>query len=58
MGAVYCRDEFPSASLPSGAEKVFRIAQLLLQYLLYSQERLTEAVEAGQETNREISKVL
>ena len=57
------REEFPagvassSPSIPSGLEKVFRIAQLLVRYLLHSQERLAEALETVQAANRSLTEV-
>ena len=54
------REEFPasSSSIPSGLEKVFCIAQLLVRYLLHSQERLTAALESVQAANRSMAEVL
>jgi hypothetical protein len=52
--------EFPDSAqtlLTSGVVKVFRLAQLIIQYLLHSQERLAEAVEALQRKNRQIEQV-
>ena len=56
--ANWFREEFPApSSIPSGLEKVFCIAQLLVRYLLHSQERLTEALESVQASNRSMTEV-
>ena len=59
MQWLLCREEFPApSSIPSGLEKVFCIAQLLVRYLLHSQERLTAALESVQAANRSMAEVL
>ena len=38
-------------SLPPGFAKLFRLAQLIIQYLLHSQKKLTEAIKILQNNN-------
>ncbi|XP_059082383.1 uncharacterized protein LOC131879907 [Tigriopus californicus] len=49
-------DEFPESPLPDGVVKIQRLAQLIIQYLLHSQDRLTDAVEMLQKTNETLRK--
>lgn len=58
-GIAFCslRDEFPGDSVPSGVEKVFRLAQLLLQYMMHSQEKLAEAVDGLKDSNERMNEV-
>ena len=43
--------------LPPGFSKLFRLAQLIIQYLLHSQKKLTEAIKVLQTSNDELRKV-
>ena len=44
-------------SLPHGFAKLFRLAQLIIQYLLHSQKKLTEAIKILQNNNSGHQKV-
>ena len=44
-------------SLPPGFAKLFRLAQLIIQYLLHSQKKLTEAIKILQNNNSGHQKV-
>ena len=43
--------------LPRGFSKLFRLSQLIIQYLLHSQKKLTEAIKILQNNNAGIQKV-
>ena len=44
-------------NLPPGFSKLFRISQLIIQYLLHSQKKLTEAIKILQNNNAGLQKV-
>ena len=44
-------------ALPPGFSKLFRLAQLIIQYLLHSQKKLTEAIKILQNNNAGLQKV-
>ena len=44
-------------SLPPGFAKLFRLTQLIIQYLLHSQKKLTDAIKALQSNNSGLQKV-
>ena len=44
-------------NLPPGFAKLFRLAQLIIQYLLHSQKKLTEAIKILQNNNSGHQKV-
>ena len=50
------RKSYP-APLPPGLSKLFKIAQLIIQYLLHSQKKLTEAITSLQTTNDHLKQV-
>ena len=50
------RKSYP-APLPPGLSKLFKIAQLIIQYLLHSQRKLTEAITSLQTTNDHLKQV-
>ena len=50
--------EFPRGDkMPPGFAKLFRLAQLIIQYLLHSQKKLTEAIKILQNNNAGHQKV-
>ena len=67
-GIAFCslEDEFNNqksnvtteVSLPPGFAKIFHLAQLIIQYLLHSQKKLTEAIKLLQTNNSGLQKVL
>ena len=67
-GIAFCslEDEFNNqksigtteVSLPPGFTKLFQLAQLIIQYLLHSQKKLTEAIKLLQTNNSGLQKVL
>ena len=58
MGVAFCDPhlEFGDSSA-KGFLKVFRLAQLIIQYLMHSQDALAQAVEKLQEENGKLNQV-
>ena len=55
--SIGSRKSYPAPPLPPGLSKLFRIAQLIIQYLLHSQKKLTEAISSLQASNDHIKQV-
>ena len=56
VGPTGSRKSYP-APLPPGLSKLFKIAQLIIQYLLHSQKKLTDAIASLQATNDHLKQV-
>ena len=59
MCVAFCAatDEFGQVQVDQSLMKVFRLAQLIIRYLLHSQDKLTQALEAVQRNNDSLKKV-
>ena len=55
--SIGSRKSYPAPPLPPGLSKLFRIAQLIIQYLLHSQKKLTEAISSLQASNDHLKQV-
>ena len=53
----FAKYETAQAPLPPGMAKLFKITQLIVQYLLHSQRKLTEAIQTLQVTCNDLKQV-